>query len=120
MGMMIKIADDCCGSVSVNGVINKSVSGLDKEKLREGICLASAIFEQSGVDPSSIYTLGLIRGPHPGGTAAIGDVVNNELETTIKNLFICDNSVLPQAPGLPPLLTIIALGKRLANQIMSH
>ena len=69
-----------------------------------------------GVEPSSI-TSTPIRGAHPGGTAAIGKVVDKNLETCIKGLFIADASVIPQAPGRPPILTILALAKRLSKNI---
>jgi choline dehydrogenase-like flavoprotein len=42
-------------------------------------------------------------------------VVDNNLQTEVNNLFVCDSSVLPIAPGLPPILTIVALAKRLAK-----
>ena len=56
-------------------------------------------------------------GSHPGGTAAIGRVVDKDLQTEIDNLFVCDGSVLPTSAGLPPILTIVALAKRLAKQL---
>lgn len=56
-------------------------------------------------------------GAHPGGTAAIGEAVNKNLETKIKGLFVCDASVLPTSPGLPPILAIIALSKRFARKL---
>ena len=59
----------------------------------------------------------VIQGAHPGGTAAIGKVVDNDLQTRIDNLFVCDASVLPVASGLPPILTIVALAKRLAKTL---
>ena len=37
--------------------------------------------------------------------------------TRVKNLYVCDASVLPKAPGLPPILTIVALGKHLAKHL---
>ena len=58
-----------------------------------------------------------LQGAHPGGTAAIGEVVNKDLETSIRNLYVCDGSVLPVSPGLPPILTIVALAKRLAKNL---
>ena len=61
----------------------------------------------------------VIQGAHPGGTAAIGKVVDNNLQTKVDNLFVCDASVLPVAPGLPPILTITALAKRLAKTLAS-
>jgi len=58
-----------------------------------------------------------VAGGHPGGTAAIGEIVDKDLQTEVNNLFACDASVLPTAPGLPPILTIVALAKRLAKQL---
>ena len=54
-------------------------------------------------------------GGHSGGTAAIGELVNNNLQPEVNNLFADDASALPTAPGLPPILTIVALAKRLAK-----
>ncbi|KUK74408.1 GMC oxidoreductase, partial [Methanobacterium sp. 42_16] len=77
------------------------------------------ILTEIGVDPSSIVATPL-RGAHPGGTAAMGKVVDRSLETRIKNLFIADASVIPQAPGRPPILTITSLSKRLAKNIIQE
>jgi choline dehydrogenase-like flavoprotein len=55
------------------------------------------------------------KGLHPGGTAAIGKVVNKDSQTEVDGLFACDASVPPVTPGLPPILTIVALAKRLAG-----
>jgi choline dehydrogenase-like flavoprotein len=68
----------------------------------------------AGCDPHSLVTT-RTQGAHPGGTAAIGKVVDTDLQTRVQNLFVCDASVLPAAPGLPPILTIAALAKRLAK-----
>jgi len=57
---------------------------------------------------------------HPGGTAKIGDVVDTNLKTKLDHLYICDCSVIPQAWGLPPTLTLISLGKRLANHLVEE
>ena len=45
----------------------------------------------------------------------VGSVVGKDLQTEVNNLFVCDASVLPKAPGMPPILTIIALAKWLAK-----
>lgn len=119
LGMMAKIADESVGKVNVNGCIEKPITLKDREKFKEGNNLVKEILIKAGADPRSIFTIKQIRGPHPGGTAAIGEVVDNNLETEIKNLFVCDNSVLPEAPGLPPILTIIALSKWLSKKLVS-
>ncbi len=71
---------------------------------------------KAGVEPGSIV-VSKVQGAHPGGTAAIGEVVDQNLETKVSGLFVCDASVLPIAPGLPPMLTIGALAKYLAKKL---
>ncbi|MBU2578305.1 MAG: GMC family oxidoreductase N-terminal domain-containing protein [Patescibacteria group bacterium] len=114
LGIMVKIKDDMLGGVDKNGKISKELIDNDKKKLYKGNQIAKEILLKAGVDPKSILITNP-RGAHPGGTAAIGDVVDKNQETKIKNLFVADASVLPEAPGLPPILTIIALSKRLAK-----
>lgn len=116
LGIMVKIDDDCVGRVVKNGAIEKTVTPADLSKLERGADISKKILIKAGADPKTIATT-RIRGAHPGGTAAIGEVVNKNLETRIKGLFVCDASALPASPGLPPILTIIALSKRLAKKI---
>ncbi|KON27032.1 hypothetical protein AC481_05970 [miscellaneous Crenarchaeota group archaeon SMTZ-80] len=117
LGMMTKIADEYKGKVYINGDLEKPITLKDKEKFNEGNNIVKEILIKAGVDKKTIFTIKQIRGPHPGGTAAIGEVVDHNLETEIKNLFVCDNSVLPKPPGLPPILTIIALSKWLSKKL---
>lgn len=116
LGIMVKIKDDSIGDVSIDGRIKKTMTFNDLGKLNKGVRIAKEILKKAGVDHRYIK----IRGPggaHPGGTAAIGEVVDQNQETEIKNLFVSDASVLPTSPGLPPMLTIIALAKRLSRVI---
>jgi len=116
LGIMIKIKDESVGSVSIHGRIKKTMTFNDLSKLDKGVPIAKEILIRAGVDHRYIKLEGP-HGVHPGGTAAIGDVVDTNQETEIKNLFISDASVLPTAPGLPPMLTIIALSKRFAKRL---
>lgn len=114
IGIMTKIKDDREGKVNKNGAVEKIVTQGDFSKLKRGSDISKEILIGAGADPKSI-TVTNIRGAHPGGTAAIGKVVNKNFETRIKGLFVCDASVFPETPGLPPIVTIIALAKRLAK-----
>lgn len=118
IGMMIKIQDEPTGRVFPDGTVSKGVTAVDRGKLREGSRVAGEILIKAGADRQSVIT-SIPQGPHPGGTAAIGTVVDSELRTEIENLFVCDGSVLPTAPGLPPIVTIVALAKRLARTLAS-
>jgi choline dehydrogenase-like flavoprotein len=114
IGIMTKIRDDSAGSIDQKGKIRKQITSNDHEKLSKGIRISKKILNRAGIRERTIRVT-RIQGAHPGGTAAIGKVVNRELQTKIKNLFICDSSVLPASPGLPPILTIVALAKRLSK-----
>jgi choline dehydrogenase-like flavoprotein len=115
LGMMVKIKDEASGCVKDKKVIKNNTSH-DVGLIAEGSSLAGAVLTEAGVDPSSLVSTPA-RGAHPGGTAAIGEVVDNNLETEINGLFVCDASVLPSAPGAPPVLTILALAKRLGQYL---
>ena len=101
-----------------DGSFSKPVTPLDWQKLNEGSAMAKEILVKAGGDPKSVM-VSKVQGAHPGGTAAIGEVVDKNLETRLSGLFCCDASVLPAAPGLPPMLTIGALGKYLARQLVA-
>jgi choline dehydrogenase-like flavoprotein len=116
MGMMVKIADEANGKIYKDGAIEKTLTSQDIKLLKEGYDKSVELLKAVGVEPSSISATP-IRGAHPGGTAAIGRVVDKNLETCIKGLYIADASVIPQAPGRPPILTIVALAKRLSYNI---
>jgi len=116
IGIMTKIKDDNIGTVDKNGVISKYPTEEDTKRLKKGTAFAKSILSGMGIDKKSIIVT-KVRGAHPGGTAAIGEVVNTNLETDINGLFVCDASVLPESAGLPPILTITAIAKRLAKKI---
>jgi choline dehydrogenase-like flavoprotein len=92
------------------------VTPRDRERLQAGSSLAKEILVKAGVEERSLV-LSRPQGAHPGGTAAIGKIVDTNLETAVRNLFVCDASVLPSTPGLPPIVTIVALAKRLAGTL---
>jgi choline dehydrogenase-like flavoprotein len=54
---------------------------------------------------------------HPGGSVRLGELVDENLGCHSPNLHVCDASVIPGAWGLPPTLTLLALGAYLAQRI---
>jgi choline dehydrogenase-like flavoprotein len=85
--------------------------------MKSSVPIATEILVKAGVRRERVKKK-LRGGVHPGGSAAIGEVVDHNLETQIANCYVCDASVLPVAPGLPPILTILALSKRLARRVL--
>lgn len=116
IGMMTETADEAVGRVYPDGSVSKPVTERDRQRLRAGSTIAGEILTKAGADPNSIV-VSKPQGAHPGGTAAIDTIVDTDLQTQIDNLFVCDASVFPTAPGTPPILTIAALAKRLAKTL---
>lgn len=112
--IMVKIRDDLGGRLSSRGGVRKRLTRQDREKLDAGVRVAKRILEAAGA--TDLYRTGIF-GAHPGGTAKLGEVVDANLETRIRHLFVCDCSVIPEPWGFPPTLTIVALAKRLARQL---
>jgi choline dehydrogenase-like flavoprotein len=116
IGIMTKIVDEPAGRVHADGSVSKPLTQRDRARLGEGSSIARELLVKAGARPDSIAVSRPCSG-HPGGTAAIGRVVDKDLQTRIENLYVCDGSVLPVAPGLPPILTIVALSKRLGKML---
>jgi choline dehydrogenase-like flavoprotein len=116
LGIMTKTADDSVGEIYPDGTFSKTITEKDKKRLNKGSSISKEILIKAGADRKSII-VSKVQGGHPGGTAAIGELVDSNLQTEVNNLFVCDASVLPVSPGLPPILTIVALAKRLAKML---
>lgn len=112
--IMIKAKDSLGGRFTKRGGVRKSLADSDKAKLLRGSERAKEILEHAGA--RHIFKSWYLAS-HPGGTAKINDVVDSNLRTEYDNLYVCDCSVIPEEWGLPPTLTLIALGKRLAKHI---
>ncbi len=117
MGMFTKIGDSPGGSISIRERITKPYLPEDEARFAKGTEACKKIMVKAGADPDTFMVDHNVGG-HPGGTAAIGRVVDNTLEAfAAKNLFVCDASVFPRSPGRPPTLTIIALARHLAKTL---
>jgi choline dehydrogenase-like flavoprotein len=116
IGMFTKIGDENQGYIDARGRISKPMTERDMKAMKRGDKLCTEIMIKAGCDPDSISIATMVGG-HPGGTAALGKVVNENWETRVKNLYVCDTSVFPRSPGLPPVLTLIAMVKKWAREL---
>jgi choline dehydrogenase-like flavoprotein len=112
--IMIKAKDSLGGRLTYRGGVRKDLVQSDKQKLLKGYERAKDILKNAGA--KGIYKSWYIAA-HPGGTVKINDLIDSDLKTEYDNLYVCDCSVIPQAWGLPPTLTLIGLGKRLAKHL---
>jgi len=115
--IMIKARDELGGHLTKRGGVHKRLSEIERKRLLGGYEKARKILSNAGA--RNIYKTWYLA-VHPGGTAKINEVVDSNLKTELDNLFICDCSVIPEAWGLPPSLTLIALGKRLGKHLMGQ
>jgi choline dehydrogenase-like flavoprotein len=115
---MIKIKDDISGSISMEGRISKPMTPRDQYRLNHASIVCRKILVKAGCDPDSIF-VSPQRGTHPSCTVRIGEMLDTNLQTEVKNLYVCDASTFPEALDRPTVLTIIGLGKRLSDHLMA-
>ena len=116
IGVMAKTRDSPNGKVNADGSILKPVPEIDQAKIDKGYEKSKLLLETAGADPKTIFRTH-VRAAHPGGTAAVGREIDENLETEVSGLYVCDCSAFPDTPGKPPVLTIIALAKYLAKKM---
>jgi choline dehydrogenase-like flavoprotein len=111
--IMVKIRDDIGGSIGPHWV-DKTLTASDRRKLATGVDMARGILRAAGA--KKIFKSWHFAA-HPGGSVRIGEGVDNTLQTSTPNLYVCDASVIPQPWGLPPTLTLLCLGRRLGQYL---
>ena len=89
---------------------------LDHQRLQQGVDDCRQILMQLGAKEEEIF-LGTLNAGHPGGMLPLTQAEAETLHSPLlpDNLYVCDATLLPQALGLPPMLTIMALAKRIAR-----
>ncbi len=110
--MAVGLADTSQGAVSKHG-IKKELTTSDRNTLDAGAAVAREALERFGAKATF---LGTVQAGHPGGTLPLSSA-NLHPPQLPANLWVADSSLLPEAPGVPPMLTIIALAKRVARTI---
>ncbi|MGZ3183976.1 MAG: GMC family oxidoreductase N-terminal domain-containing protein [Telluria sp.] len=111
--LMVKIRDDIGGAVGPRWV-GKSLTPADRARFARGIALARDVLAQAGA--RKVFATRHFAA-HPGGTVPLGRMVDSGLQTATPGLYVCDASVIPQPWGLPPSLTLLALGTRLGGAL---
>lgn len=115
--IMVKWKDALGGRLTDRGGVRKRLTAADKRIAQHGFETARRVLQAAGA--TDIYRTGYLAA-HPGGTVKIGHLVDTNLKTAIDRLHVCDCSVIPEAWGLPPSLTLVALGKRLARHLAAE
>jgi choline dehydrogenase-like flavoprotein len=114
IGVGVMVSDGLGGGLREDGSYYKTIERDDVLKLKKGEDAARRIIQNAGgrnivkLPPSA---------SHIGGTIRFGEHIDASLETEIRNLHVCDGSMIPESVKVSPTLTLICLGKYLANQI---
>jgi choline dehydrogenase-like flavoprotein len=119
LSLMIKLADANAGTLT-GKTIDKSLTTQDHEKLEEAVALCVEILERLGVKKDETF-LGTINAGHPGGMLPLTteDAQSMHSPRLPGNLYAADATLLPRSLGNPPILTIMAMAKRIAKVIQS-
>ncbi len=115
LGVMIKLADSAEGCASRSG-LQKSLTARDKERLAAGIEDCAGIFKEAGVERGGLF-FGMTNAGHPGGMLPLGPNEATTLHSPLlpANVFVADATLFPESLGNPPILTILALAKRVSR-----
>lgn len=114
IGISVKVKDSMGGELRQNGQFYKQLTSRDLENLKKGEESAIEILKNAGA--KNFYNLGIMTGGMRG-LLKIGEHINNNLESDIQNLFVCDSSILPDDISITPTLTLICLAKYLSGKL---
>lgn len=117
VSVMVKLADDSRGGIE-HGRIEKTLTDADRRHLDEGVRLATEVIERFGVAKGKTF-LGVLNAGHPGGMLPLTPQQASSFhdDRLPANLYVADTSLLPKALGNPPILTTVAMAKRVARVI---
>lgn len=121
----VAVRDENAGEILVDKkgklVVKKEMTEQDTSRMNDGVSVLKEILaasEAKRVIESPIYF-----GLHLMGGARMGiDPVTSAVDPDFrlkdqKNIYVCDSSVFPNAPGINPALTIMALAHKLSQQL---
>ncbi len=115
MSLMIKLADRAEGAISSGGV-RKVLHPEDRAKLDEAVALCRRILSRLGIPEEKTF-LGTINAGHPGGMVPLTERESASFHPGAlpENVYVADASLFPDSLGKPPILTIIAMAKRVGR-----
>ncbi len=113
--IMIKMADEEAGSADGRH-IRKRLTEHDRARMARAVAQSREILARMGV-PAERQFLGTLNAGHPGGMLPLTARERETLHHSAlpDNLYVADGTILPKAMGNPPILTIMALAKKMAE-----
>ncbi|MBI3542825.1 MAG: GMC family oxidoreductase [Deltaproteobacteria bacterium] len=125
--MEVAVRDEPTGVIRVTRgdklVVDKQLTAQDQDRTERGLKLVSELFHAAGA--SEIVSCTQAFGLHLMGGCSIGvdarkAVVSPDFRVFgHRNLIAADSSIFPEAPGINPSFTIMALSHRAAREVLS-
>ncbi len=122
----VAVRDEATGVLSVDRKgklqIKKEITAQDAARRDDGLELVRSVFEAVGA--KSMFHSPMYFGLHLMGGCAIGtgertSVVNPAFQVHgCENLYTADTSIFPNAPGINPALTVMALAYKLGQELV--
>lgn len=116
LAVMVKVRDELYGQVHTDGSISKPIDDAAKDKLNKGVGIAKEILRKIGVKAQDVFVNKPLGG-HPGGSVRLGTHLDTDCQTHIANCYCVDNSIFPEPWGQPPVVSIVAMAKRLGKHL---
>ena len=121
----VAVRDENSGEIFVDKkgkiTVKKDLTAQDQTRMKQGVDVLKEILAASGA--KRVIESPMYFGLHLMGGARMGlDPITSAVDPDFRlkgeqNIFICDSSVFPNAPGINPALTIMALANKLSEQI---
>ena len=123
----VAVRDENAGEIMVDkkGKMNvkKELTDQDRTRMNQGVAVLKEILAASGakrvVESPIYFGLHLMGGARMGVDDTLAAVDPDFRLKNQENIYICDSSVFPNAPGINPALTIMALAHKLSQQLTS-
>ena len=113
---MMMVKDQLEGRINLDRSFSKPIDPGSWSKLNKGAVLAGEILQGAGVRRQDIVTTTAFAA-HQLSSVRIGDLLDKNCQTQIDGCYCMDASVIPEEWGMPPMVTILALAKRLAKHL---
>jgi choline dehydrogenase-like flavoprotein len=114
LGITVMAHDEVGGGLSAEGRYHKPLDAAVFDKLARGEKAARAILERAGavdVFKAPMFSGGAL------GTLRVGSDVDARLETSVRGLYVCDGSLIPENGRVAPTLTLLCLAKYLSDTL---
>jgi hypothetical protein len=119
------IRDENTGEITVDKkgrlVIKKVLTDQDRRRMKDGTNVLKEVL--AATNPRQVIESPLYFGLHLMGGSRMGvDPADSVVDPDYRlrgynNVYVCDSSLYPNAPGINPALTIMALAQRLSEQL---